>query len=346
MAAPADYLDAKDLKDVAAGGLVREDVLEKIFDISDIPTPFLDAIGEDSYTNPYSEWTEDQLAAPSLTNAVVSGSDVNPVTAATGARVGNNAQISIKGVSVTERVQHTDNIGRSDEMGYQSARKLQELRRDVEAIALSTQASVVDDNNATAGKSGGLSAWIKTNDSFGATGASGGFNPATKVVDAPTSGTARAGTFTMIRDQIEGCYTLGAQPTLLMSVPAITKRLGEFLLTTANKAQLTANVSGTAPTDQVAQMFVDVFRTDFGFTMKIVPNRLQQTYAAGAKADVFGISPEYVSVAYLYGYKVEPLAKLGLSHRKLLSVDWMLKPYLERAHFVIRDLTPTAAWTA
>lgn len=346
MAAPADYLDTKDLKDVQAGGLVREDVLAKIFDISDIPTPFLDMVGEGSFSNSYSEWIDDQLAAPNLNNAVVSGSDINPVTTATGARVGNHAQISTKGVSVTERVQHTDNIGRSDEMGYQTARRLQELRRDVEAIALSTQASVADDNNATAGKSAGLSAWIKTNDSFGATGASGGFNNGTKLVDAPTSGTARAGTYTMIRDQIEAVYLLGGNPTTLMSVPQITKRFSSFLFTTPDAATPTANVSGTEPASQVSQGYIDVFRTDFGFTVKIVPNRLQQAYGGGAKADVFLIDPEHVQVAYLYGYKVEPLAKLGLSHRKVLSVDWMLKCLLERAHAVIRDLTPTAAWTA
>jgi hypothetical protein len=39
MAAPADYLDVSDLKAVLAGGLIREDVAQDIFDISDIPTP-------------------------------------------------------------------------------------------------------------------------------------------------------------------------------------------------------------------------------------------------------------------------------------------------------------------
>src|ERR1041385_2583257 len=159
MAAPADYLDVSDLKSVAAGGLVREDVLDQIFDISDIPTPFLDMIGTDGYDNPYSEWTEDKLAAPDTANKKVSGSDItsadNKASTANAKRVGNHAQISTKPVMVTDRTQSTDQIGRSDEMGYQTARRLQETRGDVEAIALSGQASVQDDNNATAGQSAG-----------------------------------------------------------------------------------------------------------------------------------------------------------------------------------------------
>ena len=100
MAAPGDYLDVDDLKDVAAGGLVREDVLDSIFDISDIPTVFLDMIGTDGFSNPYSEWTEDKLSAPDLTNKKISGSDIvstdNKATVANAKRVGNHAQISTK----------------------------------------------------------------------------------------------------------------------------------------------------------------------------------------------------------------------------------------------------------
>src|SRR5262252_1135901 len=176
MAAPADFLDASDLKNVLAGGLIREDVLDQIFDISDIPTPFQDSINDGaSFDNPYSEWTEDRLNAPNLANAVVSGSNATRVNRTNnGRRVGNHAQISTGEVAVTQRVENTDNIGRSDELAYQTGRGLQELRRDVEAISLSRQASRADDGNATAGKTAGFPSWLVTNTQFGATGAAGG----------------------------------------------------------------------------------------------------------------------------------------------------------------------------
>jgi hypothetical protein len=349
-ATPSDYLDVADLKGVAAGGLIREDVLDQIFDISDIPTPFLDMIDTDTFTNSYSEWTEDKLVAPVTTNKVVSGSDANSANnnanVTNALRAGNHAQISEKLVMVTERGQSVSSIGRSDEMGYQTARRLQELRRDVEAASLSINASVQDDGVAVAGQSAGLSAWIKTNTSIGATGANGGFVTGTKLVTTRTPGTKRALSFAFISAMIEAVYLLGGMPTTLMSVPGVTKRLGQFLFTTPNSAKPTQNVSGEGDgVSQTAQMFIDAFKTDFGFLMQIVPNRLQQTYGA-TQADVFGIDPRFIKLALLYGWKVDPLAKIGLSYRKMLHVDWMIKVTLERAQFIVADIDPTVAVTA
>jgi hypothetical protein len=351
-AAPADYLDTNDLKSVAAGGLVREDVLDAIFDISDIPTPFLDMIGTEGFNNSYSEWTEDKLSAPNLANRKVSGSDIastdNNATVANAKRVGNHAQISTKAVMVTERGQAVDNIGRSDEMGYQTAERLQELRRDVEAICLSGQASVQDDNNATAGQSAGAAAWITTNKSLGTGGAVPGFQTGTKLVTAQTAGEERGLTWTLIAAQIENVYVLGGNPTVLMSVPGVTKRLAKYLFTTPYAAAPTANINGSgAGVAQVSQGYIDTFKTDFGTLMQIIPNRLQQTYTSigadpdPAVANVFGLDPRFWKLGLLYGWKVDPLAKIGLSHRKMLHVDWMLKAYLERANFLIADIDPT-----
>lgn len=350
-ATPSDYLDVADLKAVLSGGLIREDVLDQIFDISDIPTPFLDMIGTDGYTNSYSEWTEDKLVAPTTTNKIVSGSDANSANnnanVTNAKRAGNHAQISTKLVMVTERGQAVTSIGRSDEMGYQTARRLQELRRDVEAAALSINASVQDDGVSVAGQSAGLSSWLVTNTSVGAgAGANGGFQTGTKLVTARTPGTKRALSFALISQQIENVYVLGGMTDTLMSVPGVTKRLGQFLLTTANSAKPTQNIQGTGDgVSQTAQMYVDAFKTDFGFFMKIIPNRLQQNYGT-AQADVFGLDTRFLKLALLYGWKVDPLAKIGLSFRKMLHVDWMLKVTLERAQFIVADIDPTLAVTA
>jgi hypothetical protein len=355
-AAPADYWDTNDLKSIAAGGLVNEDVMQKIWDISKIPLPFTDRIGSDTCKNSYTEWTQDELGDPDLTNAVVSGADASGNDAAGGARVGNHCQNSVKVVAVTERAQSTDNIGRRDELAYQLMMRQQELRRDVEAIALSPQASVADNNNATAGKAGGFDAWIATNASVGATpGAVGGFNTSTKVVDAPVAGDGRALTMTLVKAAIEQCYLTNGDPTVLMSVPQITKRLNTFILanpTSASIATPTANVQGSGGgVNQTAQGYVNVLVTDFGTSLEIVPNRLQQVYDSGDDvavdvATVFLIDTARVALSYLKNYVAHPLAKLGLSERKQLSVDWTVKVYVEKAHATIRDIIPTSAVTA
>lgn len=356
MAAPADYLDFADLKAVAAGGIVKEDTMNQIFDISDIPTPFLDAIGTDSYSNAYADWLEDKLAAPDITNKVISGSDstsaMNDATRANTKRVGNHAQISTKDVQVTERGNAVDVFATSEEMGYQTAQRFQELRRDVEAISLTGQASVEDNGNNVAGQSAGAAAWIVTNDSGGVGASAPGFQTGTKLVTVVTPGESRSGTWEMIADQIEAVFILGGNPSVLMSVPQVTKRIGRYLFTTPYAAAPTANVNGSGDgVAQTSQGYIDTFKTDFGTLMTIVPNRLQQTYASGdgspvEVANVFGLDMRYWKLSLLYGWKVDPLGKKGLSHWKLLHVDWMLKCLLERANFVVRDINPTAAWAS
>jgi hypothetical protein len=89
-------LDSADLKGALKGGLIREDVMNKIWDISKIPLPFTDMIGSESSKQEYKEWTLDQLAAPNLNNAVVDGSDATGNDTKVGTRVGNHHQISTK----------------------------------------------------------------------------------------------------------------------------------------------------------------------------------------------------------------------------------------------------------
>lgn len=355
MAAPADYLDTVDLKAVAANGLVNEDVLQQIFDISDIPTPFMDMVGTDTCKNNYTEWVQDSLQAVDLTNAVVSGADAGTSgqEKAGDARVGNHTQLSDKLVQVTDELEAVDAIGIGSSLAYQGARRLQELRRDVEAIAMSPQASVAGDNNTTAGKAAGFPSWCVDNDQLGTGGAATGFNTTTKVVAAPTAGQSRALTYAMVKTGIENAYLDNGNINTIMSVPQVVRRLNDFLFTaSAPHSTPHANVDGGGPgVDQTSQGWINVLKTDYGFNIKIVPNRLQQVYDSGDGtpvdvADLFIIDPSMVAIGYLDGYKLKPLGKVGHSERRLASVYWTLKVYQEKAHSVIRDLVPTGTVTA
>lgn len=351
MSQPADSLSAVDLKSVTAGGLVREDVLAQIYNISPYETPALDAVGGGSYSNPFYEWTQDSLAAPALADAQIDGADITPATSATGARVGNHGQITTAGVNVSETVLHTDNVGRSDEMGYQTAKRLQEMQTNIEATLLSNQASVAD-TGSVAGKTAGLGAWLETNTSHGSGGSAGGFNTSTKIVDAPTAGTSRALTWAMLADRIEAAYLLGAKPSLIVTRPELTKRLGIYLIGSAYFVAPVANIGGEKVSNTEMSGYVDTFKTDFGYTMTIRPSRNQQlvdsadTNSTADACVLFGIDPQYLEVPRMWGTKIEPLAKQGLSVRKMISTHWGTRPLLEKAHFGIYDLQPSAAVAA
>ena len=66
---------AVDLSDAGFGGLIREDVMNKIWQIDNIPLPLTDRIGSDSHSNQYAEWTTDEMGAIDLSNAEEDGAD-------------------------------------------------------------------------------------------------------------------------------------------------------------------------------------------------------------------------------------------------------------------------------
>lgn len=334
-------LDSADLKAMALGGAIHEDVMNKIWDISRIPLPFTDMVGSGSHSNEYREWTTDELAAPDLNNAVVDGSDASGNDTKLGARVGNHSQISDKIVRVSYRADASDTIGRAKELAYQLSRRQQELRRDVEAIALSNQASVADDGDSVAGKSGGLPAWLETTH---INGTSGGFNFTNGLVEARTPGNAKGLTERNIKDAVESIYNEGGDPSQMMSVPSVIARFSEYLFTSSARVATLTSDQGKSSEKATALGAVNVYVTDFG-TLNLVPNRLQQTYQSAdtiAVADVFILDPAYLELSYLHGYRTDTLAKTGLAENRQMAVDWTLVVNTEKAHGIIGDIDPTA----
>lgn len=341
-------LDSADLKGVLVGGLIREDVMNKIWDISRIPLPFTDMIGTGSAKNEYKEWTRDELAAPDVANAVVDGSDASGDDTKTGDRVGNHHQISDKVVRVSFRADASDTIGRAKELSYQLMRRQQELRRDVEAIALENQASVADDGAAVAGKVGGLPSWLTTSVINGTVGGFDQGGGGTTVTTAwTTSGAAVALTEANVRDTVQSVYEQGGDVTKMMSVPGVIRKFSEYLFTSSARVATLMSDQGKSEEKASALGSVNVFVTDFG-TLDLVSNRLQQLQTAAVADDsafVFILDPEYLSMCYLQGYRTEMLAKTGLAENRQMSVDWSLIVNTEKAHGMIGDIDPTATVT-
>jgi hypothetical protein len=351
-------LDAANLAAaLAAPGLIREDVIETVYNLDEgIPTPFTDAVRSDSFSNLYSEWTEEDLTAPDTDNAVIDGADASGNDTKLGIRVGNRAQLSDKVVRISDASEAVNSIGGMGRMAYQTAKRLMDLRRDVEAIATGRQASVADNGTSTAGRTAGLAAWIATNTDFGSGGSAGGFNTATKLVDAPVAGEGRALTWAMVRAQLLAVYNAGGFPSMLMTVPGEIAAINPFLFSDAGKpfrAQPTANVGGTGGgATQTAQGYISVVLSDFGIALSLVDNRLQQTYddasggTAQTVADVFILDPRFLGLSYLYGYRQKELGNVGHSSNRLISTHWMTKCFREDAHALIADINPASAVTA
>ncbi len=341
-------LTSADLKNVAYGGLINEDVMQRIFDISRIPLPATDYFGTGpSVQNSYTEWTVDRLADPNTNNAKVDGADTNTDDdTSTGERVGNHCQISTKTVKVSTRADASDTIGYARELAHQVMRRQQELRRDVEAIQLLNQTSVADNGSNTAGRVGGLAAWIETNLPADWTGTAGGFSNGTVSAYTPAT-SAVTGSESNFKEVINKVWNGGGDPRRAMSVPSVIEKLSEYMFTNSAKiATLHGNTSADSGSDQLtAKASVNVYVADHGQVIEFMPNRLQQL-ASNGRADLFILDGEYAEQGFLHGYRTEPLAKTGLAEQRQMSVDWTLRVNNEEAHGMMPDLDPTADWTA
>lgn len=349
-------LTAVDLTDVNLDGLIREDVMEQIFDISRIPLPFTDSVGTASHSNTYFSWTVDQLPTPVTTGQQVDGADVSQDDTASGKRMGNHSEIRVKEVDVSTRAQEVRTIGFANSLAYQITRRQQDLRRDVEATALSNNASVVAEA-AVAGVTAGLAAWLTGSaDVLGNAPASpnviragdgldGGWydTAADSLVAASTPGTPEALTETDLRDIMQAVYEKGGEPSMLMTTPAVKRKISEYLFTSSARIATNISQGGAGASMREASGAFDVFLTDFG-TLRLVPNRLQPAYDTGNDY-VFILDPSYIEMSYLQGYRVEPLAKTGLSDKRMMSVDWGLKVLNFDALGGRADVDPTAAVT-
>ena len=336
--ATVDYWSSADLKAVDFSGLIREDVMDEIWDISRIPLPLTDMIGSDSIGNSFYTWTQDTLADPDITNAAVDGQDAVGNDATGGLRVGNQAQISVKELQVTQRARASDTIGRSDELSYQVMMRLRELKRDLEAIMLTNQASAVDDGDAVPGLIGALGAWLTTNTFRGVGGTDGGF--VAGAVTAPGDGTARALTETLVRDMAQSIYEQGGNATVLMSEPSVIRGFSEYLFTSSARiATQVTNNPESKESGATALGSVNVFVSDFGSVLEMVANRLQQPIDA-THSNLYGIDPGLLRQSFLQGFRTETLGKPGLSDWREISVDWGFKVLNEAGLGVIADIDP------
>ena len=339
--------DAHDLASAAFGGLIHEDVMDKLWMINKIPLPFQDRVGTDiPMSDKTKHWTKDELAAPSLANALVDGADAPADSSAEGDRVNNKAQICGKTVKVSSRARRVRTIAFQDALTHQVMMRQEENYRDREAICLHNQASV-NGTDSVAGKSGGFPAWVETN-ADGA-GARGGFNTSTGVVDAFTVGTRRALTEVMFRDTSQDVFVSNGNVSVAMSIPDMIRRISDYYFTAdAKVATLQRETRGEEREGATAIGAVTYIRLDHGVWLELVSNRLQQSYSAtgGNACDLHLIDTERVGIAQLQPMIGEPMGRKGLYYETLIHTDWTLVVGNEKAHGVITELNYETAMTA
>lgn len=311
----------------------REDLSDLIDMISPEETPFYSLIGDTKASATKKEWQVDSLATPNPDNARVEGDAYSFSSVSATTRVGNFTQIFMKEFIISETEEAVDKAGRKSEVAYQKTKKGQEIKTDIETAFLKNQASVAGDDS-TARRLGGLRAWIATNDSLGGTGASGGYNSTTGVVDAATDGTQRAFTKTLLDDTIQATYMSGGNPTILMVSPYV-KRVFSTFMSDSNVAAFRTNVSGKAGTLVGA---ADAYLSDFGL-IDVVPNRQMARVGASLARNAFLIDPTKAHKGWLRKIQEDKeVAKTGDGLPTVMKAEVTLEVNNEAAHGVVADL--------
>lgn len=302
---------------------IREDLSDALASISPTETIFMSSIGTRNAENTYFEWSEVDLAAAGDNRAVEGDAATN--SAPTNAvRKGNYTQISTKTVEVSSTNQAVNGVADAQTVAKQVAYKLSEMKRDMEKMLLDNVAASAG-TASTARQTAGLPAFLTTNTSRGTSGADGttsGTGSAGYPNAAATDGTKRNITETLLKSVIADCWDAGAEPSIVLCGSSQKQTISGF---TGNATKY-QEVDGKKLTAAV-----DIYVSDFG-TLQIVPARHIRA------RDVFVLDPNYASVAYLQQAKQEPLAKNGLSERRLISAEYGLQVTSEKAHGVIADV--------
>jgi hypothetical protein len=312
----------------------REELADRIYQITPEETPALSLIGRKPVASVHPEWQTDTLASPDTDNNQPEGNDWAFGAITPTSRVGNYTQISDKRIIISRTQDKTSKAGRKSELAREVAKKGVELRIDMEAIILSNQASSAGSGNgATNRKLGGLRAWLSTNDNINS-GASGGFNSSTGVVDAATNGTQRAFTKAILDATILSTYNAGGSPKTLMLSPYAKTVFSTFMSDT-NVAQQRYAASKSGQTTIVAA--ADMYLSDFG-TISVVPNRQMARAGAAIARNAFLIDPKMVSLGVFDDISIQKPAKTGDAEKRVLVTEYTLLVNNEAAHGVAADL--------
>jgi len=306
---------------------IREDLDAALASISPVETVFMSSIGTRNVDNTYFEWSEVDLAAAGDNRAVEGDAATN--SAPTNAvRKGNYTQISTKTVEVSSTNQAVNGVADAQTVAKQVAYKLSEMKRDMEKMMLDNVAASAG-SASTARQTAGLPAFLTTNTSRGTGGADGTTSgsgsagyPNAGATDA-TSANLRAITETLLKGVIADCWDAGAEPSVVLCGSSQKQTISGF---TGNATRF------KEAEDSKLNAAIDVYISDFG-ELQIVPARHIRS------RDVFVLDPNYASVAYLQTAKQEPLAKNGLSERRLISAEYGLQVTSEKAHGVIADVS-------
>jgi hypothetical protein len=294
-----------------AGGALKEDLQDMIYDISPMDTIFLNRAARLTASSTTHEWMTDALTAAAK-NAAIEGDAHSPVARTLPSRLKNYTQISRKDIEVTGTANSVDNAGMAKLMAYHTGRAAKEIKRDMESGLLSDEPASA--GTSVSGRvSAGAEAWIYTpnhisvNQTTATTTA-----PASGFATSPvTDGSATAFTSAGLNAMLQQSWSCGGEVDTILVGPTLYNTISGFTgIATRFRdvgSRQQAQIIGAA----------DVYVSAFG-SHNIVLSRWSRS------TTVFCLDMKTWGVAYLRPFKIEEIAKVGDAERKMLLAEYTL----------------------
>jgi hypothetical protein len=297
----------------------REQLMNNIWNVSVSETPFVKLIDKESVDGVFVEWNTDSYAA-AASNKVEQGNTSAIVAVTPTVRLSNRTQIGEKVFGVTGTQETVEKAGGKSEYNYQLAKKMVELKKDIEFGALQNTTAIAA-SAGVAPQARGLPGFMDTNVSVGATGSAA--NPVTNT--AAVDGTQRAFTETLLKTVLQTMFDNGADiDSTYILLPSTQRTVFDTFLagtTRFDKAE-----------DKVLTATLEVYIGPFGRVKTVNARHMRQREA-------FIVNPEYLALGMLRNMKDEPLAKIGDTRNVLVNAEWTLINKNTKAHGAILDLT-------
>jgi hypothetical protein len=297
----------------------REQLMNNIWNVSVSETPFVKLIGKEKVEGINPSWLTDEYA-PGAANKVEQGNQSTVAAVSPAVRLSTYTQISEKTFGVTGTQEVVEKAGNKSEYNYQLAKKMVELKKDVEFGCLQNTTAIAPAPG-VAPQARGLFGFMSSNVSLGATGVAA--NPATNT--AAVDGTQRAFTETMLKTVLQNMFDNGADlDNSYILLPSTQRTVFDTFLagqTRFDKAE-----------DKTLTATLEVYIGPFGRVKAVNARHMRQR-------EVTIINPEYLALGTLRAMKDTPLAKIGDTQNVLVNTEWTLINKNPKAHGAILDLT-------
>lgn len=299
---------------------VREQLMDKIWNVSVSETPTLALVGKEKVDGPYHEWLTDSFAA-GASNKVEQGNVPTIAASSDVVRYGNRTQISEKSGAITATQDRVEKAGESSEYDRQVSKRMVECKKDVE-FGFIQNTTAITAASGVAPQARGLIGFTATNVSRGSGGASP--NPVTNT--APTDGTTRALTETLLKDTMKLMFDNGApdMDNIYALIPSAQRSTFDTFLASQTRFDKAEDKTLTAT--------LEVYIGPFG-RVKAVNARHMRT------REVILLNKDYASLGVLRPMRDTELAKRGDAREFMVNTEWTCIVKNEKALGIIADLS-------